>query len=189
MEQTTRRLRVPLPVIGQEETTDVDVPPGLQDVPAEAQPGGRSVEADLDAVIVPDVRQRQANGAHAPWYFVQIWTRNRVYCIDERLTCVAVIDRRTGVGESRHAALRGRLVGGQVQQGDDVRVVHPLPVRGTQALFSIGAGKSPRFAHTSVVTRVIVRMGARSGRGVLAWNLAEAVRRSRPLDVPLSRER
>ena len=96
----------------------------------------------------------------------EIWTKNRAYSLDARLTCVEVIDLVTGQSKPNHHFLGARLVGGQVRSGDSNELVFPLPMPGCEAVFQKADEQNRiRLATTSQVTRVIVHVHRVDVRG------------------------
>lgn len=142
--------------------TNVDPPLALRDDAPEVEEGqGRSLEANIDVVLVPWIGERPAPGAgKAPWHYVQLWTSSRIYAFDLGMACVAVVDRAGGGPVEPHL-VGARLTGGQLIQGGDVKMVYPLPVPGVQAVLeTTSAGGKPTFVRTPPLERVIVRLVA-----------------------------
>jgi len=94
-----------------------------------------------------------------PWHMVEIWTRNRVYTLDQAMSCVDVVDRASRKKVTDHPFLGMRMVGGQHRDGDSIELSHPFPRPGTEAVFERGSGRRDgSFSRTSAVTRVILRL-------------------------------
>lgn len=92
-----------------------------------------------------------------PYRALEIWTQNRVYVVDSTLTCIEVLDRKTGRQEQKHSVLGARLTGGQRQYGKTVHLARPFPVPGTEAVFE--SPERRRVAGlTTKVERVVLRL-------------------------------
>ncbi len=133
------------------ERTTVDPPPALRrQFEAEAD---RHVGAGIEVVIVArDAVPRPG----APWHYVQLWTRQHIYAVDLTMVCVAVYERATGAPDKQNRMLGGHLTGGQRVDGGTVKMVYPLPVPGTHAVFELRNARG----HTSNLERVLVRLPA-----------------------------
>jgi hypothetical protein len=94
----------------------------------------------------------------AKWRAIEIWTKNRVYSVDSTGVCIEVLDRATGRPDEDHALLGARLAGGQRKEGQRLKLSHPYPVPGTEAVFRLPAGRAGRFGQTSKVERVVLRV-------------------------------
>lgn len=88
---------------------------------------------------------------------LEIHTQNRVYVVDSSLACVEVIDRASGLHDTRHSAIGATLVGGQRRYDKTVHVARPFPVPGTEAVFQ-RTGKRTPASITSKVDRVVLRI-------------------------------
>lgn len=86
---------------------------------------------------------------------LEIWTLNRLYLVDSNMLCTAVIDRRTGTRDGKHANLGARLAGGQRRYGKTLHVARPFPVPGTEAVFE-RPDKRQAAGVTSKVERVVL---------------------------------
>jgi hypothetical protein len=106
-------------------------------------------------------RETLANGttgsAGDPYRALEIWTRNRVYVVDSTLTCVEVVDRRSGARDTRHAVVGARLAGGQRHYGKTLHFARPFPVPGTEAVFE-RPGRGAPVDVTSKVERVVLHI-------------------------------
>ena len=139
--------------------TNVDPPMALRDDPGLAAGAERSLEANVDVVLVPWTGERPAPGAGAaPWHYVQAWTDKRIYAFDLAMTCVAVIDRETGARQNDPQVVGSRLTGGQLIVGGTVKMVYPLPVPGTQAVLEATSAGKQVFIRTPPLERVLVRL-------------------------------
>lgn len=109
---------------------------------------------DIDLVY----EKRSAPLPDAPWTFLEIWTRNTIYALDARLSCIDVIDQATKRSLLDHPLRGARLVGGQIREGDAMELSHPFPRPGSEAVFEQAQGRHVRFSQTSSVTRVVMRL-------------------------------
>jgi hypothetical protein len=142
-------------------STSVDPPPALRDHPAAEPSAERCLDSGIDVVLVPSSREVVADGARGvSWHYVQLWTQKRIYAVDLAMTCIAVLSRQSGKPATDQSVVGGRLTGGQLVEGDRVKMVYPLPVPGTQAVFELGVGAQQSFVRTSPLERVIVRLVA-----------------------------
>ena len=90
------------------------------------------------------------------WRAFQIWTRNRIYSCDWTMTCIEVVDRKSGKQDQEHTLLGCRLSGGQVRQNDAIEVTYPCPRPGCEAVFEHPTRRG--YITTSTVTRVVMRL-------------------------------
>jgi hypothetical protein len=90
----------------------------------------------------------------APYPMVEIFTKNRVYLVDSNLTCIEVIERKTGDADLKHTLLRSRLVGGQRKYEKTIHQTKPFPVPGMEAMFAVGDAAQT----TSLVERVVLHV-------------------------------
>ena len=112
-------------------------------------------------VDVEVIAERGAPGLLAgPWRALEIWTRNRVYALDARMTCITVIDRQSDRPQDEHPVLGATLVGGQLRGagGAIEQVAHPYPRIGMTAVFTKKMGTRMSYSETSSVTRVLLRL-------------------------------
>jgi len=111
-------------------------------------------------IEVEYIRETDASVSPSAAVVLEIWTRNRIYHIDANLTCVAVINRSTGVPEPHHSLKGTRLIGGQRRSRSTcaIEIVVPFPVPGTEAVFKHERKRGSQFGQTSTVERVILRV-------------------------------
>jgi hypothetical protein len=121
------------------------------DVPA-AEP------AAPPAIEVEVVTERGPMKKGGRWRMLEIWTKNRVYSVDAAMNCIEVINRASGRPDEDHPLLGGRLAGGQRKEGQRMKLAHPYPVPGTEAVFKLPPGRTGRFGQTSKVERVVLRV-------------------------------
>ena len=101
------------------------------------------------------IEERQLpGGERKPWRAAEVWTKRRVYALDSTYKCVEVLDRETGKAEPSHEMLGARLGGGRRREGGSVRFTYPLPLPGTEAMFT----KAKKHGYTSPVERMVVRV-------------------------------
>ncbi|MEI8255433.1 MAG: hypothetical protein WCJ30_07130 [Deltaproteobacteria bacterium] len=131
-----------------DEPTDPDMP--LREEPAAAAPA--------ETIEVEVVRERGPMKKATRWRALEIWTKNRVYSLDAGMICIEVIDRAAGRPDVDHPLLGGRLAGGQRKEGSRMKLAHPYPVPGTEAVFKLAHGRPGRFGQTSLVERVVLRV-------------------------------
>ncbi|MDI7269180.1 MAG: hypothetical protein QME96_14415 [Myxococcota bacterium] len=95
------------------------------------------------------------------WVAAEIWTHNRIYLLNGRMRCIAVVARTTGRREPQNAFIGSWLNGGQRRSPERVELSQPFPVPGMRAVFRHGDGPGgrKRFGETSEVDRVVVRLG------------------------------
>ena len=93
------------------------------------------------------------------WCALEIWTKNRIYQVDITMTCIGVRRRDTGLPDERSECVGARLGGGQLKRGDVAELCHPLPMPGTEAVFELTEGARKKFLATSLVERVVMRIG------------------------------
>jgi hypothetical protein len=135
---------IPLPPSGSRGATgSVDLPPAQ-----EASPLHVEVERVAGSPSLID----------SEWRAVEIWTRNRIYVLNQGLVCIDVVDQATRRSTKDHPFIGGRLVGGQRRENGVNELSHPFPVPGSEAVFERHAPKRARLAQTSTVIRVVVRM-------------------------------
>ena len=108
---------------------------------------GRETTLGLELQLIHDSRE--------PPRFIELWTRSRIYWIDQERLCVAAFERKTGVQDVVHPFLGARLAGGEEQRHEGVSMSTPLPLPGMKAVFQIRGG---RYGRTSALARVIVRV-------------------------------
>jgi hypothetical protein len=95
-----------------------------------------------------------------PWVALEIWTLHRIYLVGGQMRCIGVHDRTANRSEPTHPLIGAMLSGGRGQVGDDVHLTQPFPLPGTKAVFryEVGERSATRFATTSVVERVVLRL-------------------------------
>ncbi len=126
---------------------DRSAPPGFHGSPLE--------------LTVVQSRGATLTDALKPWVAFEIWTRHRVYLIGCQMRCVGVFNRTESRDETTHPLIGALLSGGRGQSGDDVQLTQPFPLPGTKAVFryEVGARQATRFATSSAVERVVLRLG------------------------------
>jgi hypothetical protein len=136
---------------------DVDEP--TLDDPHEKLRAGAQVgfPAGLEVAIV---EEHAVSARPGQWRAVEVWTANRVYAIDGNMTCFGVMERASGQVDERHTFLGARLMGGEVRDAGSMKMTHPLPVPGTEAVFQVKSGTKGRYGRTSKVERVVLRIRA-----------------------------
>lgn len=93
------------------------------------------------------------------WRAYEIWTAQHIYVLADDLCCMEVVARASGRGDARHEIVGARLIGGELRDdaGRIRSVYHPLPERGSRAVFTKAVGDRQRMSETSPVTRVVLR--------------------------------
>jgi hypothetical protein len=110
------------------------------------------------AIEIQLVEENGAGSSRRPWRAIEIWTKNRIYSVDSRMYCVEVLDRESGRADPNHSFVGARLGGGQRREGSSLRLSHPFPIPGTEAVFKLPNGRQGRFGQTSKVERVVLRL-------------------------------
>lgn len=125
-----------------------------------------SVGSPLELTVVQS-RGVTLSDALKPWVAFEVWTRHRVYLIGCQMRCVGVYNRTENKDETTHPLIGALLSGGRGQAGDDVQLTQPFPLPGTKAVFryEVGARQATRFATSSVVERVVLRLGVTTLEG------------------------
>ena len=82
----------------------------------------------------------------------ELWTKRRVYRLDEELRCVAVETRDDGTPQTDHACQGATLMGGHTREDGHLKVVFSLPPPGTRAIFE---NRDETISVTSRVLRVV----------------------------------
>lgn len=129
---------------------------GVLQIPAAGAPSP-SLQAPVAPIEVVLVDENTPPPRGQVWRVLEIWTRNRIYLLDAQLNCVEVLSRQSGKPES-HQFLGAKLGGGQRREGDKLRLSHPLPVPGTEAVFKLPNNRRGPFGQTSKVERVVLRV-------------------------------
>lgn len=127
-------------------------------VPHVSEDGEATVTTLPPFVEVELVYERAHVGMrHETWRALEIWTKNRIYVCDWGMTCLDVVDRRSGESDEHHPLLGTHLAGGQKSHADHMEMTYPCPRPGTEAVFEY---LPPRrgFVNTSTVTRVVLRL-------------------------------
>jgi hypothetical protein len=77
------------------------------------------------------------------------------------MRCRGVWDRRKRANEATHRLMGAVLTGGQRPLSGEVELSRPFPLPGMKAVFKyvVGERQALRFAETSVVERVVLRLG------------------------------
>ncbi|MBI5482459.1 MAG: hypothetical protein HY906_26625 [Deltaproteobacteria bacterium] len=144
------------------------------DLTVEARPfgiSGRTAAASaygvelttLEAAVPPET---------GPWTICEVVTRNSVFRVDGRFLCTEVVDRATGKPKPGHKFLGRRLVGGQRQLGSMLWLCHPIPLRGSAAVFEAPDRRSHYFV-TSPVESVLMKVTSvtvADSESVAAWD-------------------
>ena len=92
------------------------------------------------------------------WCALQVWTKNRVYCVDWSMRCFSVADAETGERDTAHRLLGALLTGGQKRGEDGLELTVPVPRPGVAAVFEVGEMPKVEFVTTSEVRRVVLRL-------------------------------
>lgn len=111
----------------------------------------------LEIVFDRDTHSGGGGPATTPNVMLEIWTLNRLYLVDSNLLCTDVIDRRSGIRDTKHANLGAKLGGGQRRYGKTLHVSRPFPVPGTEAVFE-RLDKKRAAGVTSKVERVVMHI-------------------------------
>ena len=167
----TSRSKHPPPLVEEEDSdlpTEVFRRESLDEIEQDAVPPARSrsrsnhdqtlrdVEAPARPPIeVEFVQQRGAALPQAMWGMLDIFTKNRIYRVNSTMTCIEVIERKTGARSKSHPMLGARMGGGQRRVDNRVEVADPLPIPGMDVVFKQAGG---RFGQTSRVERVVIRV-------------------------------
>jgi hypothetical protein len=109
----------------------------------------------IEVVLVQEHGVSQRPGQ---WRAFEVWTSKRVYAVDGSMVCFGVMDRATGQPDPKHAFLGARLMGGEKREEGGMRLTHPLPTPGTEAVFQIKSATKGRYGHTSTVEKVVARI-------------------------------
>jgi hypothetical protein len=94
------------------------------------------------------------------WCALEVWTKNRTYHVDINMACIGVVRRDTGLAEEKTDCIGARLGGGQMRRGNVAELCYPLPMPGTEAVFELVEGTRKKFLVTSIVERVVLRIGS-----------------------------
>ena len=168
----TSRSKPPPPLAVEEEDSDLPTEvfrrEALEEIEHEAEvvPRARSRsghdqtlrDAEPPARAPIDIEFVQQRGPALPqamWGMLDIFTKNRIYRVNSTMTCIEVIERKTGARSKSHPMLGARMGGGQRRIDNRVEVADPIPVPGMDVVFKQAGG---RFGQTSRVERVVVRV-------------------------------
>jgi hypothetical protein len=147
---------------------------GVGDLTVESRPAGISGRTAPPAaygveLLTEEVKVPPASG---PWTICEVVTRNSIFRLDGRFYCTEVVDRATAQPKPGHKFLGRRLVGGQRQLGSMLWLCHPIPLRGSAAVFE-APGKKSHYYVTSPVESVIMKVTSvtvADNQGVTAWD-------------------
>ena len=133
-------------------------------------------ERQSDPGMQISVVREQATGAtiHSNrWRAFEMWTKNRVYGLDQSMRCVEVLDRRSGRIDEQNKVLGYRLGGGRSREGDDVRYAYPFPLAGMEGMLS----RDDRQVFTSRIERFVIRIRDLRARSDVPFSSWEDVQR------------
>jgi hypothetical protein len=147
---------------------------GAGDLTVESRPAGISGQAAPPAAYGVELFTEEAKVPPdgGPWSICEVVTRNSIFRLDGRFRCTEVVDRATGQPKPGHKFLGRRLVGGQRQLGSMLWLCHPIPLRGSAAVFESAGGRSHYYV-TSPVESVVVKVTSvtvADSEGVAAWD-------------------
>jgi hypothetical protein len=147
---------------------------GAGDLTVESRPAGISGKAAPPAAYGVELFTEEAKvpPSVGPWTICEVVTRNSVFRLDGRFYCTEVMDRATGQPKPGHKFLGRRLVGGQRQLGSMLWLCHPIPLRGSAAVFE-APGKRSHYYVTSPVESVVIKVTSLTvadTEGVSAWD-------------------
>jgi hypothetical protein len=89
---------------------------------------------------------------------IEVWTARSLYKLDRGFRCIGVVDRDTGKEDPKSRVKGALLAGGERRRGESYDFFLPLPVPGTQAVFSDPRNARVPVARTSSVERVVLRL-------------------------------
>lgn len=118
--------------------------------------GGRAAQRAIEVNLVHE-QGMSFSSADEAFPAIEVWTKNRIYQCNSSLVCIGVIERATRRHDPSHALIGARLTGGQRRDGGALQLSHPLPLPGTEAVFT-RPEKTRRFGQTSKVERVVMRV-------------------------------
>ena len=147
---------------------------GVGDLTVESRPVGISGKPAPPAAYGVELftLEEKVPPARGPWTICEVVTRNSVFRLDGRFYCTEVVDRATGQAKPGHKFLGRRLVGGQRQLGSMLWLCHPIPLRGSAAVFE-APGKKSHYYVTSPVESVVMKVTSvtvSDEAGVSAWD-------------------
>ena len=130
--------------------------PPVEEAPAQQAAG--FTESQRPDVEVEVRNVSSANALESQRRVFEIWTKNRVYLLNATMTCMEVIDLKTGTANLQHPFLGARLVGGQKKDSEANEISYPLPAPGSEAVFQKADPQTNRIrlSLTSPVMRVIL---------------------------------
>ena len=106
----------------------------------------------IKAVVIEPEGMEVSHAAHAASGVYELWTKNRVYRLDEELRCVAVEASSDGTPQSDHECQGATLKGGHTRVNGRVKAVESLPPPGGYAIFE---NRDESVLMTSRVLRVV----------------------------------
>jgi hypothetical protein len=120
----------------------------------------RSTDPGIQIAVV---RERAESVTIHPnkWRAFEVWTKNRVYGLDQSLLCIEVLDRRTGKVDPESKVLGYRFGGGRLRENSGVRYAYPFPLAGMEGML----GKGQRQVFTSRIERFVIRIRDLRARG------------------------
>ena len=139
-----------------------------QDVAQPAAESPKTGAQPLNEETGIEVRFSEGTESYGPkgWSMLEVWTQNRIYRLNASLVCVEVADKDTKKPAAAHGLLGARLVGGQRRDGEQLTLVHPFPVVGTEAVFEKRTKDVVSLSTSSTVTRVVLNLRrVRAGAG------------------------
>lgn len=105
------------------------------------------------------------------WRAFEVWTKNRVYGLDQNMSCIEVLDRRTGQIDPDSKVLGYRLGGGRLRDASGVRYAYPFPLAGMEGMLA----KGHRQVFTSRIERFVIRIRDLKARGDVKFTSWEDV--------------
>jgi hypothetical protein len=136
-----------------DEPTTIQRPPSSEEKTSQGGRPQRSIEINL-----VHEQGMSFSSADEDWAAIEVWTKHRIYQCNSSLVCIGVIERTSRRHDPSHALIGARLTGGQRRDGGGVlQLSHPLPLPGTEAVFT-RQEKTRRFGQTSKVERVVMRV-------------------------------
>lgn len=157
----TKTALLPPPDIDQEETFVDAAPVFVTD---------RVSDPGLQIVVVKERAETVSINPNR-WRAFEVWTKNRVYGLDQSLTCIEVLDRRTAKVDADSKVLGYRLGGGRLREPSGVRYAYPFPLAGMEGML----GKGHRQVFTSRIERFVIRIRDLKARGELKFATWEDV--------------
>lgn len=124
----------------------------------------RSSDPGIQIAVVRE-RAESMNINPNKWRAFEVWTKNRVYGLDQTLACIEVLDRRTGRVDAESKAIGYRLGGGRLREASGVRYAYPFPLAGMEGML----GQDQRQIFTSRIERFVIRIRDLRARGDLKF--------------------